>query len=72
MPSKKDYESIAALIKEATSWGNNTVKNIAVGLADIFAADNTRFDRQKFLAACGLDYLEGERLDTQPIPDPRA
>lgn len=30
------------------------IYSVALGLADIFAADNPRFDRGRFLKACGF------------------
>ena len=61
--SRKDYRATADLIKsqrrldgptEATRLANDTLRNIADGMASIFKADNSRFDRQKFMEACGL------------------
>ena len=62
MLTKKDFKAIVEIIKE------NTHKRISIGgnaiwlskqytcrdLADYFAEQNPRFDRQKFLDACGL------------------
>ena len=61
--SRKDYRATADLIKsqrrldgptEATRLANDTLRNIADGMPSIFKADNSRFDRQKFMEACGL------------------
>lgn len=32
----------------------NALSDVAMGLADIFAADNPRFDRNRFLVAAGV------------------
>ncbi len=34
---------------------NATVKRLAHRFADLFAADNPNFDRDRFLSACGLE-----------------
>lgn len=58
MLSRQHYKAIAEIIK-----GNDTGErvstrlvclDIAEELANYFAQDNPRFDRQKFLAACGI------------------
>ena len=62
--SKKNYEAVAAVLAgskrtgpELDGWdlGYEAHRiNIADDLADYFAADNPRFDRARFLKACGL------------------
>ena len=47
--TKKDYQKIAELI----SLGVEPVKFV-YELMDILEDDNPRFDRKKFLIACGL------------------
>ena len=65
--TKKDYELIAAVIatnyRESHLWSNkdkregaeNSVECISEDLANMLAADNSRFDRERFLQACGLN-----------------
>lgn len=68
--TKKHYEAIASVIastyKNAKLYTAPNYKNtarercesievIAVRLADYFASDNPKFDRQRFLAACGIE-----------------
>lgn len=67
--TKKDYSVIAAKLRgqmitgaPATSLhaiefcrgANEQAQNYIFGLADIFADDNPRFNRVKFLEACGV------------------
>ena len=61
--TRKDYEKIAAIIKNHAPNGDNSmfdagfdmaVTNIANDLAAMMAQDNPRFDRARFLKACGL------------------
>lgn len=66
--TKKHYEAIAAIIKPyaafgrlgrtgGTDWaaGERCAANgVALELADYFASENSSFDRQRFLAACGV------------------
>lgn len=49
--SRKDYELIAAVI---AAYPNREAKLVALRLADAFVLDNPRFDRVKFLKACGV------------------
>lgn len=63
--TKKDYEKIAkVLAKRITVTGEfsrayqnevrEQVKYVASDLADTFAEDNPKFDRERFLKACGV------------------
>ncbi len=64
MTSKKLYVEIARGIDGESITSSSTgpfadgyrdsTKAIAYRLASIFAADNARFDRARFLSACGL------------------
>ncbi|MCK5614899.1 hypothetical protein KAR91_74240 [Candidatus Pacearchaeota archaeon] len=65
MLTKKDIKAIAEIIKNKLNvdecgnfdfdagWGKALHKT-AIQLANYFATQNPRFDRQKFLDACGL------------------
>jgi len=65
MLSKKDYRTIAEIMKseyirydgtgEDDGEGKNTVSCIVRKLSDYFTIDNPRFDRNRFMQACGLD-----------------
>lgn len=60
--SQKDYIAVAAVLRAQDrrlgGW-DGTVADIAQGLADVFATDNPRFDREKFLqASCGVNAEE--------------
>lgn len=55
--SKKDYIAIAEIIKKSFSGDTSTefeLPILAEHLADYFATDNLRFDRDKFMTACGI------------------
>lgn len=56
MFQQRHYEAIAAVIaRQGHSFPlSNALDTTARELADMFAADNDRFDRARFLAACGL------------------
>lgn len=47
--TRKDYEKIAKAFKEATE-----PVALVYLLMDVFEEDNPRFDRERFLTACGL------------------
>lgn len=54
--SKKDYELIANAISSVDKRLNaDPLGDAAIAIADVMAEDNPRFDRDKFLAACGID-----------------
>lgn len=50
--TKKDFELIARAF--AQSAKNDQTRTIAYRLADALATINPRFDRARFLAACGV------------------
>jgi hypothetical protein len=59
--TKKDFEAIAAIIKNRLEWADpveygviSGIKLTARDMADYFETVNPRFDRDRFIAACGL------------------
>jgi hypothetical protein len=56
--TKKDYIKFAAMFanRRAYQTGDKVDlwERLVYATADIFAADNDRFDRARFLSACGL------------------
>ena len=54
--TRKDYVAIAAAIKDAGERFNmdGAGNYLAHQLAALLARDNPRFDRARFLAACGV------------------
>lgn len=53
--TKKDYVAIAAIIVEHKNDRYRPAHTIALALAGYFATDNARFDRARFLRACGIE-----------------
>lgn len=67
--TRKHYKAIAEIIKyqrryiEPTKWESkdyskaiaDVTLNIAKDMSRMFASDNLRFDRDKFMNACGLE-----------------
>jgi hypothetical protein len=62
--SKKDYIAIAAILAETRTWARDrapfastqpTIDHITRELADVMAAGNTRFDRERFCKAAGME-----------------
>lgn len=59
--SRKDYRQFAALVKrqlqeaQPSQHCERVVREGAFEMARIFADDNPRFSRSKFLAACGIE-----------------
>lgn len=56
--TKKDYIAVAAVMNSAMI-GNADPERVARKLAEVFALDNPRFDRARFLAACGVPAQKG-------------
>jgi hypothetical protein len=57
--TRKDYKAIAKCIKEELEACENegemdTLGRVAKSLCGVFREDNGRFDRERFLIACGL------------------
>jgi hypothetical protein len=53
--SRKHFRLIAAAIAaQVPTVGHSAALQIAAALADDFAYENPRFDRQRFLRACGV------------------
>jgi len=61
--TKKHYTAIAEVIKPYTAYhpANLYAKPIAENLAYYFAQDNPRFNRTRFLEACGVEHIEQNR-----------
>jgi hypothetical protein len=58
--TRKDYELIAAVFKaQRTEYilehHKYAVESAVLDMADALAAENPRFDRERFLAACGVE-----------------
>ncbi len=59
--TRKDYEMIAATLKEQKHQASGShdqaqaVKRVAECFAANLAMDNARFDKARFLAACGFE-----------------
>lgn len=61
--TRKDYVAIAEAIKSETDeWSSrdqaNAVYFVAKRLARVFQRDNTRFETDRFMAACGFPATE--------------
>lgn len=53
--TRKDYVAIAKAIEEQAELHDDVVVHaVADAIANVFSADNPRFDRGKFLTACGF------------------
>ncbi len=64
--SRRDYVAIAAKLRHSLGFADGEMSECereaarravacaAFGIADALAADNVRFDRVRFLAACGV------------------
>lgn len=53
--TRKHFVMMAGIIRMGRKGENDTVAdNLARSTADMFAKENPRFDREKFLKACGV------------------
>ena len=60
--TKKHYEAIANIMKGyIPNAKSKSFKYIAEDLADYFAQDNPKFDRERFLNACGIKNTSGDK-----------
>lgn len=53
--TKKDYELIASSILATRSYLMPTLDSLAYLMAASLESDNPKFDRNKFLQACGIE-----------------
>lgn len=51
---REELDSHVFVSKSAKAIGTDTVEGIAHRMADAFEDDNPRFDRARFLDACGI------------------
>ena len=62
--TKSQFETTARIIKYALEQKQNDpnfgIRDIAGFFADAFENDNDRFNREKFMKACGFDGKEKE------------
>lgn len=78
--TKKDYELIAGVIRDSVdgqkrgshrivSEPNTIIQNIVWGLIEKLERENSKFNREKFLEACGVEEEKKWWLDnTSPRP----
>ena len=65
MLTKKDFKAVAEIVTrlhpaksktgDFNKGENFALKNVAIKLADYFTTQNPRFDRNRFMKACGLE-----------------
>ena len=64
MLTQEDFKAVAEIIEEQVdfakvfsgqSFALRSYRVIAENLADYFATQNPRFDRERFMKVCGLD-----------------
>ena len=54
--TKKDYVKIAQVINFTSAWyPADKLKELSLNLSEALQADNPRFDRARFLTACGVN-----------------
>jgi hypothetical protein len=55
--SRRDYQALAAVVREVVATGGDegTLLAVAERTARVFAADNPAFDPVKFYTACGFE-----------------
>jgi hypothetical protein len=73
--SRKDYRKLAAALAAVAVEddhgprdGAAVLGDVRRAIADVLAADNPRFDRERFLAACGGQLLRRAALDHRGRP----
>ena len=53
--TKKDYVKIARVFESLKHGDQITWRPLVERMANMLAADNPRFDRERFYAACGME-----------------
>jgi hypothetical protein len=53
--TRKDYQLIAGVLKDSQVRNQTATLALTVRLADALALENPRFDRARFLTACGVN-----------------
>jgi hypothetical protein len=58
--TRKDFEMISSTLKSLTrgrpdGWAQNGWRETCLTFSDALASTNPRFDRARFLAACGME-----------------
>lgn len=71
MPTKKDFCAVARILSQSVhsqypsavyeAGAREARSYVAYALADWYARQNPRFDRSRFLAACGISVNESGR-----------
>lgn len=54
--TKKHFKEAARLVREAVNLDTQQRNLLAAYYVRLFQTFNARFDRERFYAACGLDY----------------
>jgi len=68
--SRKHYQAIADILAQhAEGDSTEAVSEIAGDIADLFAQDNPRFDREKFLSAAGVPMESYNGADEKEIEE---
>ena len=69
--TKKHYEAIADCIEFRLCAKDNHPHEIAKRLADYFQTDNPKFDRARFLQACGIESNKDQcpKYNERVLPD---
>jgi hypothetical protein len=73
--TRKHYAAIARVIADnydlarrmGADTGMGALENVTEDLARIFALDSERFDRERFIAACGVEL---DRIPVRPVKVP--
>lgn len=65
--TKKDYVLIASVFANHDNE-IRSIADVAEGLADMLERDNPRFDRSRFLKACGIEQWSMTGLTRTTMP----
>jgi len=65
MFSQRHYEAIAKVIKDHNVNDTECCYYVAADIVEMFERDNPKFDRVRFLDACGLGIAKPAIVDVQ-------
>lgn len=61
--TRKDYEALAQMVKEAEPQTDLGLRILVFKMADYFKADNPNFKHEVFYKACGLDDSQYKHIE---------
>lgn len=62
--TKKDYEAVAQILKDAEPQTDLGLRIVVFKMADMFKSENPRFSHERFYKACGLEDNQYKHIES--------